>query len=115
MLEFRYALVELHCSDEDLENQPELTVLWKSTHDPRPAQERVTRLAGILQDLDRCEHGRHEGDDCFECGGPSVGNRVPEDDRIIGFDISGRAIFIPRRGEEWGYERPPSDRRGDDG
>lgn len=104
-MKLRFALIEFE--DEAPEDMPGATVLWRSTHDPRPAEQRMTHLAGMLMDLDRCEHGRHEGDACNQCGGPSVGNRVPQDDRILGFDISGRAIFIPDRGEDWEYARPP--------
>jgi hypothetical protein len=105
MLPYRWALIEFDCPPDDLEAQPEFVVHRKSTHDPRPAEERMTYLAGILTDLDRCEHGRHEGDDCNQCGGPSTGNPIPEDDRIIGYDISGRSIVVPKRGEKWAYWR----------
>lgn len=40
-------------------------------------RERISTLSEwytIASNLDRCEHGRHEGDVCSSCGGPSKGN-----------------------------------------
>lgn len=77
---------------------------------------RAEALAQVLSDLDRCEHGRHEGDVCSGCGGPSKGNPVvrladayetrpggtlsPLDStpkRTIGFDLSANPIVVPER------------------
>ncbi len=68
-----------------------------------------TRWRSLMLDLDRCEHGRHEGDVCFGCGGPSLGNPLmgSQDGRAayevvprqIGFTISGTPIVVPERGE----------------
>lgn len=41
----------------------------------------------ILGDLDRCEHGRHEGDDCSSCGGPSKGNPKFPAGEAIGYTL----------------------------
>lgn len=73
----------------------------------------------LVLDLDRCEHGRHEGDPCSGesgCNGPSKGNpliaaesylaeqrledrfgfgKVPP--RLIGFGLDGVPICIPER------------------
>lgn len=83
-------------------------------HDERAR--RAERLATVLVDLDRCQHGRHEGDVCSGCGGPSLGNPIPEladlaarrlaDNprvpavalRQVGYGISGDPILIPPRG-----------------
>lgn len=54
-------------------------------------------LAGVLADLDRCEHGRHEGDVCSSCGGPSHGNPLIPPGGSIGFDLSARPIKPPAR------------------
>jgi len=87
--------------------------------------ERISRLSYwsvICQDLDRCEHGRHEGDVCDGCGGASHGNPALEtevvdfrcDDftvpRQIGFTIDGAPIVVPDRAHksdpaEWHAER----------
>jgi hypothetical protein len=56
------------------------------------------QLAGVLADLDRCEHGRHEGDNCFGCEGPSVGNLIAQE-RRIGTTLGARPIRVPERGK----------------
>lgn len=57
------------------------------------------QLAVLLEDLDRCEHGRHEGNDCSGCGGPSHGNPLsggPDvPDRTLGYTLAGRLIVYP--------------------
>jgi len=62
----------------------------------------AARLASILSDLDRCEHGRHEGDVCGGergCNGPSHGNPLTHGPfRQIGYDLSGRPVVVPDRG-----------------
>lgn len=73
--------------------------------------QRARALEGVLLHLDRCEHGRHEGDECSGCEGPSAGNPVMrladrELDspwerratlplRTIGFDTHGNPIVVP--------------------
>lgn len=59
-------------------------------------------LVTLLLDLDRCEHGRHEGDHCSACKGPSHGNPRVNPDRIIGYTLDAKPIRVPKRGEEWG-------------
>lgn len=68
---------------------------------------RLRRFAETLSDLNRCEHGRHEGDVCSECGGPSLGNPFMAAEtswsghdgvyRQIGFTLSGTPIVVPDR------------------
>lgn len=55
------------------------------------------RLADVLTDLDRCEHGRHEGDDCGSCGGASQGNPHAPAGQVIGYGLYGDLIVRPRR------------------
>lgn len=43
-------------------------------YDLRREVSKLRAMATIVSDLDRCEHGRHEGDVCSSCGGPSKGN-----------------------------------------
>lgn len=65
-------------------------------------------LSRVLSDLDRCEHGRHEGDVCggaSGCNGPSHGNQFVTD-RRIGTGLGRQPIRIPLRGkgyvaEDW--------------
>lgn len=54
----------------------------------------------LVSDLDRCEHGRHEGDDCSGCGGPSVGNPMLPAGTVLGHDLSGNAYIVPERKEK---------------
>jgi len=88
---------------------PEVMSSWGATELEGLRRER-DEARGILSDLDRCEHGRHEGDECYGCGGPSKGNPVVREwntehgtDRIVGYGIAGdnRPIRLPRRGEKW--------------
>jgi hypothetical protein len=51
-------------------------------------------LLTMVADLDRCEHGRHEGDVCGSCGGPSHGNPFLESGSPLGYDIAGRPYII---------------------
>ncbi|MFF3928601.1 hypothetical protein [Streptomyces hirsutus] len=55
------------------------------------------RLVHVLADLDRCEHGRHEGDPCGSCGGTSHGNPRIGPDRVIGYGHYGSPIVLPAR------------------
>lgn len=63
---------------------------------------RGAKAEALLMDLDRCEHGRHEGDPCaggcpggYSLGNPYMGDGA-DDDRQIGFDLVGNPIRIPR-------------------
>jgi hypothetical protein len=72
---------------------------------PLPAElERVRKLARILTDLDRCEHGRHRIDSCVSCpGGISAGNpHMPDPGRPVGYDLRGEPYFVPsgERGDD---------------
>ena len=54
--------------------------------------------AWMPSDLDRCEHGRHEGDVCTfpngGCGGVSHGNPHMDEHRVIGYMLDGRPIIV---------------------
>ncbi|MGI5408688.1 hypothetical protein ACQEV9_18080 [Streptomyces chartreusis] len=54
-------------------------------------------MVRILSDLDRCQHGRHEGDPCADCGGPSHGNPYAGPGRVIGHSVYGAPIVLPTR------------------
>lgn len=60
-------------------------------------QDRRLHLMTVLTDLDRCDHGRHEGDDCATCGGPSRGNPHIRPGQVIGYGLRGRPIVMPHR------------------
>lgn len=51
----------------------------------------------LVSDLDRCTHGRHEGNDCSSCGGPSVGNLLLPTGTEVGRNLSGRPYVVPAR------------------
>lgn len=69
--------------------------------------------ARMVQDLDRCPHGRHEGDPCAGwigpgmftggCyGGVSAGNPDLQTLKVLGYTIRGSAYIVPppgRRGD----------------
>ena len=54
-------------------------------------------LVRVLADLDRCMHGRHEGDGCNGCGGPSKGNPNLRTGTVIGYGLRGDRIVMPDR------------------
>lgn len=55
------------------------------------------QLSDVLLNLDRCAHGRHEGDVCGDCGVLSCGNPHMPAGNIIGYDIHGQPIVMPDR------------------
>jgi hypothetical protein len=64
------------------------------TLDSRSSDGPWTALAA---DLDRCPHGRHQGDDCGSCGGRSRGNPVLHPGMVIGYGLRGEEIVMPTR------------------
>lgn len=62
----------------------------------REELQRLRKWATIAEDLDRCEHGRHEGDVCGSCNGRSVGNKLIGHGPI-GHTMGGSHIFSPPR------------------
>lgn len=53
--------------------------------------------AALVADLDRCMHGRHEGDDCGSCGGRSHGNPTLNVGQVIGYGMRRDHIVLPDR------------------
>lgn len=50
----------------------------------------------LLSDLDRCEHGRHSSDYCWDCGHMSSGNLLLPPGTVIGHGIHGtHQIVVP--------------------
>lgn len=73
----------------------------KDNGTPEQARERwALRLVGILADLDRCPHGRHEGDACGSCGGLSTGNPHLGPGRTLGYGVYGTSIVLPARDDK---------------
>lgn len=57
-------------------------------------------LVKILTDLDRCQHGRHQGDPCGPadaCTGTSAGNPHLKPGTVIGYGLYGDPIVMPDR------------------
>ncbi|MFC9736063.1 hypothetical protein ACFWG5_34540 [Streptomyces hydrogenans] len=55
----------------------------------------------LISDLDRCEHGRHEGDDCgTTCGTRSKGNPHMKPGTVIGYSLRRGPIVMPHRDEK---------------
>jgi hypothetical protein len=101
------------------------TLTWRQLRDRERGELSELRAWGLLvNNLDRCEHGRHEGDVCSGCNGPSKGNPVYDHtgdvddtltngewrllaryndeawpDRLIGFGMDGVPICVPPRPE----------------
>lgn len=80
-------------------------------------RERIARMGAferLVSDLDRCEHGRHEGDACQCPGGVSLGGVLPTGS-VIGHTIHAtHVIVVPPRGdrhrpEAWIADTPRKD------
>lgn len=64
-----------------------------------PARE-TAALIEILRDLDRCQHGRHQGDPCGpadDCTGTSAGNPHLRPGQVIGYGLRADPIVMPDR------------------
>lgn len=72
------------------------TLTWAEVHESDRAtiSDLRARLV-VLDDLDRCEHGRHHKDVCNGCGGPSHGNPHARPGEPIGYTMSGVPYVWP--------------------
>lgn len=61
------------------------------------ARRAADQWAILVSDLDRCEHGRHQGDVCSSCGGPSRGNLILPPGSEIGHDLSAACYIVPQQ------------------
>ncbi len=67
-----------------------------SDEQPLEHYEANTRRAyTLLLNLDRCEHGRHSIDYCWNCGSTSVGNPHIQTGQLLGYDYKGDYIIVP--------------------
>lgn len=74
---------------------------WQQMYErEHAARMEADRWRVLVSDLDRCEHGRHEGDDCSSCGGPSVGNPLLPVGTVLGRSLSGHPYVVPPRVEK---------------
>jgi hypothetical protein len=98
----------------DAEDDAWYRVTWRQLAEERERELRTSqRWARLCSDLDRCEHGRHEGDNCSQCGGRSVGNRLIGH-APIGHTMDRHHIFVPARdrkddASEWVVDGPCRD------
>ena len=70
---------------------------WKALAQQREVEiAKLSKWQTICVDLDRCEHGRHEGDVCSSCDGPSKGNLLIGH-APIGHTMDGEHIYSPPR------------------
>jgi len=56
--------------------------------------------AALVADLDRCQHGRHQGDPCGpadDCTGTSAGNPHMRPGQVIGYGLRRDPIVMPDR------------------
>lgn len=59
--------------------------------------------AALVADLDRCQHGRHQGDACGPadaCTGTSAGNPHLRPGTVIGYGLRGDRIIMPLRDDK---------------
>lgn len=73
-------------------NQPTITA-----HD-----DNTCPWAKLIGELDRCEHGRHEGDACgTTCGHESKGNPHMRPGAVIGYSLRRGQIVMPHREDKY--------------
>jgi len=76
--------------------------MTEMSHQKQRAAESAASMVRLVQDLDRCEHGRHAKDSCFMCpGGKSTGNLLLSPHQKIGHTVHGRPIVVPAPGFDW--------------
>jgi hypothetical protein len=75
--------------------------------------EQARALAQVLSSLDRCRHGRHDGERCFDCpDGLSAGNPHLRAGQKIGYDVHGEGLYVPGAGDfsdTGAWRTPPVD------
>ena len=85
---------------------------WRERFDREQQEKWEQQKWGVLvNDLDRCQHGRHEGNVCSSCGGPSIGNPQMQPGTVIGHTMSAVPITVPLREDRHRIEAwvaPPS-------
>lgn len=78
----------------DLDRQIDM-IIQLAKEQERVDNERRRIALKMLSDLDRCMHGRHEGDNCFSCeGGWSKGNPNIRPGQVLGYGLSGMTQYV---------------------
>ncbi|MEU6054187.1 hypothetical protein ABZ829_27675 [Streptomyces xanthochromogenes] len=77
----------------------------RARHEHKTAPEHTDALCpwvSLISDLDRCEHGRHEGDPCGDsCGTTSKGNPHMQPGTVIGYSLRRGPIVMPHRDDKY--------------
>jgi hypothetical protein len=81
--------------DEGHEMKLRLEVLEAAAVDAK-----YTKAYQILQDLDRCQHGRHMIDHCLMHAGGNAGNPNLRPGQVIGYTVHGHQIVMPEDAAE---------------
>lgn len=69
---------------------------WQQLYErEKAARQELEAYRSMVADLSRCEHGRHRGDMCSACGGPSHGNLLLAPGTVVGHNISGHPYTVP--------------------
>lgn len=76
-----------------------------------PGSQEARDMAAILSDLDRCQHGRHQGDECGGCGGRSQGNPHMQPGSVVGYNVYGNPITMPHRDDKYDVNKWVEKRR----
>jgi hypothetical protein len=77
--------------------------LERTTPSDRSVVTDETKLVNVLTDLDRCQHGRHQGDACGpadDCTGTSAGNPHLRPGAVIGYTMRRDFIVMPDRDDK---------------
>lgn len=111
--------VEPHDGEPAYQRHSMRRLTWQEAYERRHEQvQRLQSFETFVRDLDRCQHGRHQGDTCTlerGCGGPSKGNiwmqdveerrtsNGDDDERPVHFGLghamSGDSYFLRRPSE----------------
>lgn len=85
---------------EEWETPVMRSLMWRELYErERERSFELSDKARLVADIDRCEHGRHWGDICAECGGPSLGNPLLRQGPVtVGYTMSARR-YVAHQGE----------------
>lgn len=79
-------------------------LLWRELYErERENSHQLGQRGQLITDIDRCEHGRHLGDGCTGCAGPSLGNPLLRSGPVVlGYTIAGEPYVAS---QDHGYLR----------
>jgi hypothetical protein len=93
----------LHCSEKVMYSplHAKVAATIQGIENARTRKSESVGLLKVLSDLCRCQHGRHEGDTCGDCGGTSHGNPHMPPGKVIGYGLYGDQIVRPPRDQKY--------------